>query len=1120
MWPRLCRCLLALVLTTLGLVVLFGVAWAIPEKSPRGPLYLDGWTKDGLSLILVQPGPRPQRYRLSLDGELFLPLITSHQSKPDSSVGASPPSPTTVTQDETLVIGGPGGSYRLSLPPSSTVQALTWSDAGKRLAYVTTVDGLFPTLWIWSFGDTDAQPVARGELTHFSRPRWSPDGTRLVFARIPTGSQTADAATLWLVELTDGGPKMRFLEAAGMGAHTPRWSPDSARLAFQQGQSFFVLDILTDQVIPVPLPDRQELPASSSRASVVPTGVLTPPLIIRVVHHPDNSCRHVPDWQVDVFPFEEYVQRVVPSEMPALWPMATLQAQAIAARTYAWYQVLVGRDEWDVTDWADFQIMCDRTHPRSDAAVTTTVGQYVAYQGQVILAQYSAENGHPTLAGGSLPYLRPVADLVSLGQVRRGHGHGMGQWGAYRWVTWHGWDYQRILDHYYTDVTIELPVDGVVPLLMGLLDPPPDGWLMGNRVYLRANASATSTTPITMTFIGTCQESGGIMRTLWTTDTNSDDGWAAVWDCGVSPPTPPMSATMAITAVATNQYGVLVTDTARLRVDHEPPIGQVTFVTSENGLADSITATLIVSGVDQGASGLASVGFSNGWLWEGEDLFHRPGTGIVISDATALNGYAWWFRAGVDRPDWAYGPYTDELPPGKLYRAYFRLRSHDAYTTARVAYLDVADDAGATLLGLRWVRGLDFRFPDTYQEFPVDFWYPELGSTGLEFRVRFLGIADLALDRVLVTSLPQTVASAMNWRLSPGEGSKQVIAKLVDAAGNPSIDITASVQLVDRQPPHHWRLLSPTGWISQTPTVTATAQVEDEISGLAPTTAAYSFSNDGGQQWSEWQLAATSALTGSARPETLSALAIPLGGEGADRNQVRFRVADVRGHLAESPAYPIARDLTPPQITAHLSREPVIAGWYTAPVTVTLIASDTVSDLAGIHWSRSGGAMVTYTRPFTLADEGQATIEYRVWDSAGNTQGGNLTIGIDRHPPTATITVPLQSPTSLIPVSWAGTDANGSGVVAFDVEVRQIWQSDWLRWQTATQQRHGTFLGRPGQAYAFRVRAFDAVGHLSPWSVEQLSKVKVQGVYMPFVISVRPATISRWFLARKHPQSS
>jgi hypothetical protein len=116
---------------------------------------------------------------------------------------------------------------------------------------------------------------------------------------------------------------------------------------------------------------------------------------------------------------EDYVKGIV--EVPAAWPPAALQAQAIAARTYAlnrksrtfdtpWraagadicatdscqvYWGLKGEARQGNENWA--------------AAVDATAGQVLLSGGEPINATYSASNGGTSVAGGE-PYLQAVDD--------------------------------------------------------------------------------------------------------------------------------------------------------------------------------------------------------------------------------------------------------------------------------------------------------------------------------------------------------------------------------------------------------------------------------------------------------------------------------------------------------------------------------------------------------------------------------------------------------------------------------------------------------------------------------------------------------------------------------------
>jgi len=174
---------------------------------------------------------------------------------------------------------------------------------------------------------------------------------------------------------------------------------------------------------------------------------------------------------VVTMPVEEYLRGVVPAEMPALWPMEALKAQAVAARTYAMHAIEnPAHDNADICTTTHCQVY-DPTmiHDRSDLAIEETAGVVILYDGEIIQAFYSANCGGLTRSnrevwgGDHLPYLEPV-QCVNQGP-KNGHGVGMCQWGAHDMAEY-GASYQNILKTYYCDVTLsneeppELPPGG------------------------------------------------------------------------------------------------------------------------------------------------------------------------------------------------------------------------------------------------------------------------------------------------------------------------------------------------------------------------------------------------------------------------------------------------------------------------------------------------------------------------------------------------------------------------------------------------------------------------------------------------------------------------------------
>ncbi len=119
---------------------------------------------------------------------------------------------------------------------------------------------------------------------------------------------------------------------------------------------------------------------------------------------------------------ESYLLSVVPSESIASWPIETLKAQAVASRTYAYYQMLHRqRRLYDLVDNEGDQAYrgVTREHPRSTKAVRETEGQVLVYDGRPILAMFSANSGGFTadpkaVFDLSKPYLVAKPDPESL----------------------------------------------------------------------------------------------------------------------------------------------------------------------------------------------------------------------------------------------------------------------------------------------------------------------------------------------------------------------------------------------------------------------------------------------------------------------------------------------------------------------------------------------------------------------------------------------------------------------------------------------------------------------------------------------------------------------------------
>ena len=117
---------------------------------------------------------------------------------------------------------------------------------------------------------------------------------------------------------------------------------------------------------------------------------------------------------------EEYLYAVVPSEISSSWPRAAQEAQAIAARTYAFANLggFAGRG-FDLMATVASQVYngVGAETPAARAAVDATRGQILTYNGKPIAAFFHGNSGGFTGSSADLwnldlSYLRPQADLL------------------------------------------------------------------------------------------------------------------------------------------------------------------------------------------------------------------------------------------------------------------------------------------------------------------------------------------------------------------------------------------------------------------------------------------------------------------------------------------------------------------------------------------------------------------------------------------------------------------------------------------------------------------------------------------------------------------------------------
>jgi stage II sporulation protein D len=121
---------------------------------------------------------------------------------------------------------------------------------------------------------------------------------------------------------------------------------------------------------------------------------------------------------INRLPVEDYLRGVVPREVYPSWPLASLKAQAVAARTYTVASLgRHGAEGFDLCATTHCQAYGGATveHPNTDRAVAETAGQILTYNGKAISAFFHDSSGGLTADPAkvwtvSLPYLKEVYD--------------------------------------------------------------------------------------------------------------------------------------------------------------------------------------------------------------------------------------------------------------------------------------------------------------------------------------------------------------------------------------------------------------------------------------------------------------------------------------------------------------------------------------------------------------------------------------------------------------------------------------------------------------------------------------------------------------------------------------
>lgn len=161
---------------------------------------------------------------------------------------------------------------------------------------------------------------------------------------------------------------------------------------------------------------------------------------------------------VNSLPIEQYIQGVVPSEMPSSWNFEAHKAQAIAARSYAMANLRKRASRgYDLKDTPVDQAYGGASAEtiQTNRAVQATSGVVLTYNNSIIPAYYHAASGGHTVTSSTpwsrdLPYIKAVPAYDD-GIRKNGHGVGMSQYGANN-LAKKGYNAYQILNYFYNNI--------------------------------------------------------------------------------------------------------------------------------------------------------------------------------------------------------------------------------------------------------------------------------------------------------------------------------------------------------------------------------------------------------------------------------------------------------------------------------------------------------------------------------------------------------------------------------------------------------------------------------------------------------------------------------------------
>ena len=129
------------------------------------------------------------------------------------------------------VVGGPLG-------------AIAWSPDGTRIAFASAGDDGSNAIYIAAVDGSGTKGITPPDGADRNSPAWSPSGDLIAWRRTPAGAQESDL----FVAAPDGSGERRLVTSQAGGAvfAAPQWSPDGSRLAYARLENSQLVAAIVD----------------------------------------------------------------------------------------------------------------------------------------------------------------------------------------------------------------------------------------------------------------------------------------------------------------------------------------------------------------------------------------------------------------------------------------------------------------------------------------------------------------------------------------------------------------------------------------------------------------------------------------------------------------------------------------------------------------------------------------------------------------------------------------------------------------------------------------------------------------------------------------------------------